>query len=139
VREINGYSVEYTAFHSPLAGSSSPASTTIPDCLVYIGLPSNPQFLGPQDPDALAAHIARSKGPSGENSEYLYNLAAALQGVRGEAGVGVGGEDIDEHVSDLAARVRREEERLWAEGKGKVGAAREGSGEEETVEEVEGR
>jgi cation transport regulator ChaC len=30
-------------------------------CLVYIGLPENPQFLGAQDPDALARKILESK------------------------------------------------------------------------------
>jgi cation transport regulator ChaC len=30
-------------------------------CLVYIGLPENPQFLGPQDPEALARKIVESK------------------------------------------------------------------------------
>lgn len=35
--------------------------------MVYIGLPDNPQFLGPQDPQALAEHVVRSRGPSGEN------------------------------------------------------------------------
>jgi cation transport protein ChaC len=29
-------------------------------CLVYIGLPENPQFLGAQDPDALARKILES-------------------------------------------------------------------------------
>jgi len=111
---------------------------------VYIGLPNNPQFLGPQDPDQLAAHIARSKGPSGENSEYVYNLAAALEGLRREAGLvdGAGGEEDDGddmHVSDLAARVRREEEILRREGLGKVDGevVVDGDRERETLEEIE--
>lgn len=100
IREINGYSIQFTPFHS----ASSP---TIPDfpsqpppikCLVYIGLPSNPQFLGPQDPDALASKILESKGPSGENKEYLFNLEEALLGLSEESG--------DAHVSDLVGRCR---------------------------------
>ena len=67
-------------------------------CLVYIGLPDNPQFLGPQDPQALAEHIVRSRGPSGENVDYLYQLEAALNGLSEDSG--------DEHVSDLARRCR---------------------------------
>jgi cation transport protein ChaC len=73
-------------------------------CMVYIGLPNNPQFLGPQDPQALAVHILRSKGPSGENREYLYMLGEALQALSAES--------EDEHVRDLVKRCRK----LEAEG-----------------------
>jgi cation transport protein ChaC len=65
---------------------------------VYIGLPSNPQFLGPQDPDALAKRILQSTGPSGENREYLFNLEEAL--------LGLSEESEDAHVSDLVRRCR---------------------------------
>jgi glutathione-specific gamma-glutamylcyclotransferase len=98
IREINGYSIQYTPF------KPSDPSQGVLNCLVYIGLPSNPQFMGPQDPDRLARHILKSKGPSGENREYLYMLEAALEGLSKESG--------DEHVSDLAARCRK----LEAEG-----------------------
>lgn len=74
------------------------------DCLVYIGLPSNPQFLGPQDPQALAEHIVGSRGPSGENREYLYQLEEALEGLSRESG--------DEHVGDLARRCREVERKM---------------------------
>ena len=67
-------------------------------CLVYIGLPDNPQFLGPQDPQELAEHIVQSRGPSGENIDYLYQLETALDGLSKESG--------DEHVSDLARRCK---------------------------------
>ncbi|KAF3001302.1 hypothetical protein E8E13_004992 [Curvularia kusanoi] len=92
IREINGYSIQFTPFH-PATDSAPPIK-----CLVYIGLPSNPQFLGPQDPDALAKKILQSKGPSGENREYLFNLEEALLGLSEESG--------DGHVSDLVARCR---------------------------------
>ena len=72
-------------------------------------MPDNPQFLGPQDPAKLAAHIVRSKGPSGENKEYVYNLAEALDAIRRDAGVDI---DVDEHVHDIANRVRKEEAAL---------------------------
>ena len=58
----------------------------------------NPQFLGPQDPQALAEHIMVSRGPSGENKDYLYQLEEALNGLSKESG--------DEHISDLARRCR---------------------------------
>ena len=76
--------------------------------MVYIGLPNNPQFLGPQDPQALAAHILRSKGPSGENREYLYMLEEALQALSTES--------EDEHVRDLVKRCQK----LEAEGGWKI-------------------
>lgn len=71
--------------------------------MVYIGLPDNPQFLGPQDPQELAEHIIKSRGPSGENKEYLYQLEEALDGLSVESG--------DEHISDLARRCREIEAR----------------------------
>ena len=72
-------------------------------CLVYIGLPDNPQFLGPQDPQALAEHILQSRGPSGENKD-LYQLEVALNSLSDESG--------DEHVSDLARRCREIQARV---------------------------
>lgn len=57
----------------------------------------------------LARHIVRSRGPSGENSEYVYNLAEAMEGLKRDAGVNV---EIDEHVADLARLVRDEEQAL---------------------------
>jgi cation transport regulator ChaC len=96
IREINGYSIQYTPFH-PAPSSSSPNPTPI-SCLVYIGLPENPQFMGPQDPQQLAEHILRSKGPSGENREYLYQLEEALEGLSEGS--------RDGHVRDLARRAR---------------------------------
>lgn len=68
------------------------------NCLVYVGLPDNPQFMGPQDLQSLAEHILRSRGPSGENKDYLYALDQAL------LELGEGSED--EHVHDLARRCR---------------------------------
>ena len=66
--------------------------------MVYIGLPTNPQFLGPQDPGDIARVIVSSRGPSGENAEYLFMLESALEGLGESSG--------DEHVKDLAVRVR---------------------------------
>ncbi|KAJ4319476.1 hypothetical protein N0V94_003900 [Neodidymelliopsis sp. IMI 364377] len=91
IREINGYSIQFTPFH--------PASDANPiRCLVYIGLPENPQFLGPQDPDQLARKILESRGPSGENREYLFNLEEALLRLSKDSG--------DRHISDLVARCK---------------------------------
>ncbi|KAF4627365.1 hypothetical protein G7Y89_g10793 [Cudoniella acicularis] len=92
IREINGYTIHYTDFHP--ADESSVIKT-----LVYIGTPDNDQFTGPQDPQKLAEHIYRSKGPSGPNKDYLLSLEAALDGLSPESG--------DGHVKDLANRLRR--------------------------------
>lgn len=91
IREINGYSIHYTPFHP--AHDSAPITT-----LVYIGTPDNEQFVGPQDPHKLSQHIIASRGPSGLNKEYLYNLDSALAELSPDSG--------DTHVSDLAQRVR---------------------------------
>lgn len=91
IREINGYSIHYTPFHP--ADGSPPIRT-----LAYIGTPDNEQFVGPQDPQVLARHILASRGPSGPNNEYLYNLDTALNELSPESG--------DVHVADLAGRVR---------------------------------
>lgn len=102
IREINGYSIHYTAFHpSP----SSPSDDAVQNpkepirTLVYIGTPDNDQFTGPQDVEALAEHIYRSEGPSGLNRAYLLSLDEALRELGPES-------QGDEHVADLSARVR---------------------------------
>ncbi|KAI9642330.1 hypothetical protein NHQ30_009132 [Ciborinia camelliae] len=106
IREINGYSIHYTSFYpsspSPSSSSSTPSSTPI-QTLVYIGTPTNAQFTGPQEPQALAEHIWKSEGPSGPNRDYLWCLDVALDELSPESG--------DEHVKDLADRVRKIAER----------------------------
>ncbi|PKY08038.1 ChaC-domain-containing protein [Aspergillus campestris IBT 28561] len=98
VREIDGYSVHYTPFH-PLSGDTSASSPIT--CMVYIGQPSNPQFL--RDParreqQDVAEVVVRGEGQSGRNSEYLYLLEKALEGL------GLG--SADGHVTDLVRRVK---------------------------------
>lgn len=104
IREINGYSIHYTAFHPASPASPSPSETNPEQpirTLVYIGTPDNDQFTGPQDVQALAEHIYRSEGPSGLNRAYLLSLDEALR----ELGPNPESRG-DEHVSDLSARVR---------------------------------
>jgi len=55
--------------------------------------------MGVQEPQLLAEHIYRSKGPSGLNKEYLYNLDIALDSLSSESG--------DGHIKDLATRVKK--------------------------------
>lgn len=47
--------------------------------LVYIATPDNTAFLGAASEQEIAAHIARSIGPSGPNADYLNHLASALR------------------------------------------------------------
>ena len=47
--------------------------------VVYIATENNAAFLGEASEQAIATHIAQSRGPSGENSEYLILLAEALR------------------------------------------------------------
>lgn len=93
IREINGYSIQHTAFHPADRGRADI------DCTVYIGMPDNPQFLGALDPQAVALKINESRGPSGENREYLLNLEHALTSLSPDS--------HDEHISDLARRIRQ--------------------------------
>ncbi|KAI1435286.1 ChaC-domain-containing protein [Xylaria sp. CBS 124048] len=93
IREINGYTIHHTPFY-PADGSSPPIRT-----LVYIGTPDNDQFVGPQDPQALAEHIYRSQGPSGLNRDYLLELEKALDELSPESG--------DAHITDLSNRLRQ--------------------------------
>lgn len=102
IREINGYTIHYTPFH-PADGASGSGSGPI-RTLVYIGTPENDQFVGPQDPQALAEHIQRSEGPSGLNRDYLLELEKALAELSPESG--------DAHVTDLADRLRAVEARI---------------------------
>lgn len=131
IREIFGYSMDMVAFHVPARAFDRSTSNSLPShtstsarnaaeapnpssteqeapapiqCLVYIATPDNPHFVGPQDPDELARHIVQSKGPSGLNKEYVCMLADGLDGLSKEAGVEG---DVDDHVQDLARRVKK--------------------------------
>lgn len=87
-REKNGY--EHHHVHMTLVESGEGVTGTL-----YVAGRDNHAFLGPSDPDAMAAHIAGARGPSGTNRDYLLDLAAALREI---------GEE-DEHVADLERRV----------------------------------
>lgn len=102
-REIDGYSAHYTPFHAvsgnKAANHNPSSSPTI--CMVYIGQPTNPQFLrdpARREPQDVAAVINAGHGLSGKNTEYLYLLEKAL------AGLGLGTADV--HVADLVKRVK---------------------------------
>ncbi|KAJ5549235.1 hypothetical protein N7513_006469 [Penicillium frequentans] len=78
-------------------------------CMVYIGQPTNPQFLrerAQREPQNVAQVISAGHGLSGKNSEYLFLLEKALEGI------GLGSADV--HVTDLVKRVKA----IEAEGEG---------------------
>jgi cation transport regulator ChaC len=66
------------------------------DGVTYVAHPDNEAFLGDAPLDVIARQILVSRGPSGANVEYLYELARALRDL-----------DVDDpHVFELAARVK---------------------------------
>ncbi len=73
----------------------APGEAAVPS-LVYVAGPANPNYLGPAPSESIALQIARSRGPSGPNDEYLLRLDEALRALGAD----------DPHVSELAALVR---------------------------------
>lgn len=133
-REIDGYTVHYTPFHpssrlysgrTNTHTSQQPQSQSQPEepkpmtCMVYIGLPTNAQFLrdpSQRDPASVAEVINTSRGLSGNNRDYLFQLEEALEGL----GLGY----ADGHVADLVDRVKglgvREVQTGASSGGGKI-------------------
>ena len=64
--------------------------------MLYIADEDNEEFLGPNDLSLIALQIHQSHGPSGPNSEYLFNLATALEAISVE----------DQHVEELNRLVK---------------------------------
>lgn len=96
-REKNGY----TAIWEPIYGFHDDDPHTprvlVPEALVYVGLPDNPAFVGPQPLDELAERIFTSEGPSGRNAEYLFRLADAVRTLTPES--------ADHHLFTLEQKV----------------------------------
>lgn len=67
------------------------------DALVYVAAPTNPEYLGPAPDEAIAEQIARARGPSGPNAEYVFELERAL------SALGV----LDPRVTELAELLRK--------------------------------
>lgn len=89
-REKNGY----LRFFTPMQFNDGHQA----DGLVYIASKDNAAFLGDAPLSDIAAHIARSRGPSGENSEYLLKLS---QGLRDLGVVDPHVEGIRQHLEPL--------------------------------------
>lgn len=64
--------------------------------VVYLADESNPEFLGPAAPMAIAAQVQRAHGQSGPNAEYVQRLASSLRDLGAD----------DPHVFEVAALLR---------------------------------
>jgi cation transport protein ChaC len=65
--------------------------------VTYLATPLNAHYLGEAAVEAIAAQIVDSRGPSGENADYLMRLHEWLESVQA----------TDEHVRELVEHVRR--------------------------------
>eukprot|EP00981_Chlorochromonas_danica_P015955 scaffold14945_cov179-Ochromonas_danica.AAC.1 len=100
-RERGGYHRHFLPVYLK-EDTSSHSAGSIVSALVYIGLPTNPNFYLPANPfnlyrrSIVADLIATAKGRSGPNTEYLFRLVHYLE----ECGV------VDEYLESLALAVR---------------------------------
>lgn len=97
-REKNGYSPTYVSIYG--ASGASTDEPLLSNVLLYVGLPSNPAFVGPAESlDALADYIFSCEGPSGRNDEYLLRLARATRALAPEV--------QDAHLFGLESRLSK--------------------------------
>ncbi|KAK0566448.1 hypothetical protein OC861_003226 [Tilletia horrida] len=81
-REKNGYSPHHVDVFALDAKKGGGERVRIREnCLLYVGLPDNEAFVGPEPMDELAARILSCSGPSGPNHDYVLKLAEAVRGL----------------------------------------------------------
>lgn len=97
-REKNGYSALWEPIYGvEHDGDSAHEVVLIPRVLVYVGLPDNEAFVGPEPHDALAERICTCSGPSGPNHGYLLRLAEAVKLLTPDS--------VDNHLFSLEDKV----------------------------------
>ena len=92
-REKGGY-VKHSVLFNPSEADAQPFELDI-----YIGTSDNPYFLGPANIKELANQIYHAVGPSGPNTEYLFQLAEAMRTVAPQV--------RDNHLEELEHEVSK--------------------------------
>ena len=87
-REKNGY--EKLSINLEISNNTSQIAVT------YVAKENNHAFLGSAPMQSIASQIISSSGPSGENKDYLFELATALRNYN----------FIDEHIFELESLVK---------------------------------
>lgn len=99
-REKNGYDRIITRFNPyPLQQIDEPNRLRAGiDVCIYLATSDNDSFAGPTEMSVLAKQIFEAVGPSGPNTEYVFNLAEAMR--RLFPGI------VDEHLIELENALR---------------------------------
>ncbi len=69
---------------------------------LYIGLKTNEKWAGELSDEETVSIVLKSHGPSGANTEYLYNLAEALRRIDPRG---------DEYLFRIERKLREEEQK----------------------------